>query len=508
MSHKRPPDDKDMVRREAKRRDINSLRYALPYMSQNALASICQWAHAHGGLPDVRDAREIRQARDELMGIGTPYGPLLVDVPFKTKDGGEIKMEFLHPWAGLYHITRISKAFSDLIRTAIDWNEGCSPDSPFELVLYSDEVTPGNQLAHRNARKVQTIYWTFLDFGPFLCCEELWITGSVISVEDVKRIEGGWSHVMGYYTKLFFAPLTSHADMSIAGIDLHLKGGSKLHIWVDFGLSLSDELAGSNQLFGLKGPSGLKCCRWCVNVHNEKLPRSLDPGWAIVHTCADISKFKLHTPKTMERVVMRIRSAEAEMGPEDFKALQTTLGFNFNPLGVLYDDFLRGKMEPSRHSMADWQHVLLVGGVVQRHIGLFFWHMRKTSMTYNSFHDYALLYSWPKAIGGQKHAGVDSLGPPRDKINLESQTFKCYASEGRSLLPVLGHFIRQALPRCTWTNSQKGMAQCVLHLCAILGELEAAARGVANLASLQNHLEKHMEMCVRCPATIGLKIRG
>ena len=90
MSRKRPPDDKDVVRRDAKRRDINSLRYDLPYMSQNALASICIWANTHGGLPDVKDAREIRQARDALVGIETPYGPLLVDVPFKTKDCGEI----------------------------------------------------------------------------------------------------------------------------------------------------------------------------------------------------------------------------------------------------------------------------------------------------------------------------------------------------------------------------------------------------------------------------------
>ena len=126
---KRPPNDSG--RRDEKRRAINALRYDLPYMSQSALAGICRWANEHGGLPDVRDSREIRAARDDLAKITTPYGPLLIDVPFKKIGGGELMIEFLHPWAGLFHLARSSGAFADMLLLANEWNEGCSPSSPF-----------------------------------------------------------------------------------------------------------------------------------------------------------------------------------------------------------------------------------------------------------------------------------------------------------------------------------------------------------------------------------------
>ena len=141
--------------RSAKLRRLADIRYRLPYVSQRALVAVVNDIK-NAGLPELTYTRELRAARDECtIRVQTPYGPLLVETTFADSKGGNpIPMEFLDPWAGLYWIARRSKAFSDLLVRAIDYNGGCSVDNPLELLLYSDEVTPGNQLAVKNGRKV------------------------------------------------------------------------------------------------------------------------------------------------------------------------------------------------------------------------------------------------------------------------------------------------------------------------------------------------------------------
>ena len=48
--------------------------------------------------------------------------------------------------------------------------------SKLDIVLYSDEITPGQQIKG-NDRKCQTIYWSLINFGPeLLCFESMWFT--------------------------------------------------------------------------------------------------------------------------------------------------------------------------------------------------------------------------------------------------------------------------------------------------------------------------------------------
>ena len=171
---------------------------------------------------------------------------------------------------------------------------------------------------------------------------------------------------MGEFVKLFFSPTDPGRNLSIGGINLKLHNGDRIHVWFRFGDVISDELAGSNQLYGLKGASGLKCCRWCSNVFNAKTTRDISHAFAVLHDCPTVRKFHLRTPASIDAVVDRIRSQHSVMGVDALKELQTALGFGYNLLGVLYDDFLRPIMNPADHSIPDWMHVFFVGGVVNR----------------------------------------------------------------------------------------------------------------------------------------------
>ena len=47
--------------------------------------------------------------------------------------------------------------------------------APWKLILYSDGITPGSVLALDNQRKAVVWYFSFLEFGKLLSCEEVWL---------------------------------------------------------------------------------------------------------------------------------------------------------------------------------------------------------------------------------------------------------------------------------------------------------------------------------------------
>ena len=181
----------------AKRRALLDLRYDMPFVSARALAAICKWAKAKGGLPECESRNPMRKVRDDICKAVTgPYGTLHKLVPFATVTGEYVRVEIANPWAYLHEILSASPSIAGLV-THLLQQDGyrCSWDSPWSLVLYSDEITPGNQVSHKNSRKTWAIYYSFLEFGPALASEDYWFTGTLVSSDVVKSLDGGWSAV-------------------------------------------------------------------------------------------------------------------------------------------------------------------------------------------------------------------------------------------------------------------------------------------------------------------------
>ena len=154
-----------MEERRAKRTRLQSLRDRLPFISQSALAAVLKFAAAepvHEGV--TRD--ELRNARNQIVAEQTPYGPLHQLIMM-----GETSVEFQHPAAMLYHVCKTSTSFSDLL-DRVHTATPCAVNRPWRLVLYMDEITPGNQLAHKHARKMWASYWSILEFGSAILCDE------------------------------------------------------------------------------------------------------------------------------------------------------------------------------------------------------------------------------------------------------------------------------------------------------------------------------------------------
>ena len=101
----------------SKRDKIAAIRYKLPHMTQSALVALCRYAASVGGLPDVKSSKELRDVRDGLCTVASPYGPLLVQLPARTSEGDEAQIEMLNPWAGLVWYLSASSFLANILQS-------------------------------------------------------------------------------------------------------------------------------------------------------------------------------------------------------------------------------------------------------------------------------------------------------------------------------------------------------------------------------------------------------
>ena len=144
---------------------INALRCSLPFATQSAIAAFLE-AASNADLP-VAGRKRIRTARDDFCSESDgPYGPL-----HNSVEVGGVVFEVQNPFAMLYRCSQ-THGLKPLVQSVLQ-RFSVSPHRPLNIVLYGDETTTENALAHKHRRKSWGIYWTLLEFGPAaLCCED------------------------------------------------------------------------------------------------------------------------------------------------------------------------------------------------------------------------------------------------------------------------------------------------------------------------------------------------
>ena len=149
--------------------DVAALKAKLPYITQAALAEVLKLAKKEQ-LPDgVASRHMLRRARDDFVHSMTPYGP----IHQRLQLTGSMTIEVQHPMAMVHYCCKHSKVFSNLVqRIAQEFPP--SLISQWNIILYCDEVSPGNQLAYKHERKTWAIYWSFAEFGSLLSNEDFY----------------------------------------------------------------------------------------------------------------------------------------------------------------------------------------------------------------------------------------------------------------------------------------------------------------------------------------------
>ena len=171
--------------------------------SRSSLATILLKLKADGllakdSIPDT--LRTVRRKLTDAVRIHanqmTPYGTVIktrhVGVP------GLQRWDYACPMALVWYLSNNSDAFFNLVRSA------CSHGRPMRIVIYVDECEPGNPLRPEKSRKLQCVYWSFVDFPQWVLHRtgSWFILGFMRSVH-ADKLPGGLSELMAHVLHIF-----------------------------------------------------------------------------------------------------------------------------------------------------------------------------------------------------------------------------------------------------------------------------------------------------------------
>ena len=234
----------------------------------------------------------------------------------------------------------------------------CIPEGTVgRIVLYIDEICPGNPLRPEKSRTLQAIYWAFIDWPQWILQRtSMWPVFGTIRSTIVSGLSGKVSALMRLVLRIFF-PEDGIGSFA-GGVTLVFAAGERFVTRARFSGFIADEKA-HNEISGTKGASGTKCCISCRNVFNRFDATTAMPDGCVCITCHDPTQFDRHTNESVYAMYDHLANAD----PDDREELEQLLGLKFLPDGIMGDMHLRQFYRPVDHTRRDWQHTLVGNGV-------------------------------------------------------------------------------------------------------------------------------------------------
>ena len=377
------------------------------------------------GLPDAVSRSSVARHRREDVQRQTDFGDLLQEVPVVLKSGGEGTVWVQHPLAML---ATVASEFPEIAALMASM-------AMLEIVLYSDEITPGQQIKG-NDRKCQTIYWSLINFGPeLLCFESMWFTAAALRASQCKRIQGGMSQVYKLILRLFFGGRGRHDLRN--GIMLHLHGSDRPKLVLGRLAAFLQDERGGKEFALFKGASGVKLCCLCRTTCGHKTLVIRGGGAGFVSAMeTDVAKLELHTRDSIRAIVDRLHEV-AQSGDNGLLArLEKAHGFNYDPEWLLLDQNLSIDL-PSLW-MWDWFHTYLADGVFVQEVDACMEAFGEHGFGMHTLNEYIKLWSWPRGFAHAMKVCLHDDGTVRHGLNGT-------ASELWSLVPVLLKFVQDVV---------------------------------------------------------------
>ena len=436
------PSSSDEVTQAAK---LMRIRHGLPHVSTSALTAFVRHLHAHpdelAQMPSNRKAWQ--RARDATL-CDTPYGHMLLQVPLAAIPPAKDRdMWIVNPFAYLHTAFKDHGGFYDMFSEAL-MKTPSSVDRPWRLVLYSDEVVPGNQLSVHNARKVWLIYFSFLELRDHMSNELAWCPIVCEPSLDLKSIAGGISQVFALVIKTFFG-LTAF-DLRNGSVVLTGPDGQRWRFYASLSMMLQD--GGAHKLvWCCKGDAGSRFCMLCKNLvaATSRLAHE-DPSNILVSDMLSPRKLQFASDTEIWNAHRRLRHYKSIATNAEFKLRSQAIGYTLADRSILDTDDLEGIAKPASQYCHDWMRGLFAGGVFNVAVLRFVLDVRQVCPNiWNVLRDYVGNWRWPAFTKASPPRLADHFADNRAISHKSAGTFKCPASDGLSLLPVLCCFVQNVI---------------------------------------------------------------
>ena len=150
-----------------------------------------------------------------------------------------------------------SRNYARLLRLTYN-RHPCTPETPWHIVMYNDEATPGAVMRQDNRRKMLGFYLTIREYGQkALHHEAAWFPYAIVRSTIVKQIPGKTSALL----KCLMRQLLLSANNVRIGFDVIIDGEAFL-IFLVVSNTLYDEAA-CKASWSIKGATGLVSCFYC-----------------------------------------------------------------------------------------------------------------------------------------------------------------------------------------------------------------------------------------------------
>ena len=475
--------------RANKLRRLEEFRRTKPHCSASALAQILTDIKHHGA-PELTDRKSMRQARDKVATLVAPYGCILKPMNVMSKSGAMLQVPMACPFASLTYVMQDSDSFRSCFKKCLS-TKPSTPEQPWSIVLYCDEVTPGNPLATLNKRRFHAFYWSFLELGTeVLSHEESWFILLTEFSTVINELEGGLSACFASTAKAFFG---DGLDMHRGGITLSLDSDTDIKFFAKLGSVLLDGGA-HKYVWGARGDGASKFCILCKNIWTNKSNIIAEDGSNLLR-CDVLTVDGLEAATDAElRTNMRyLQQESARLTVDEFTLLQQALGLTFHPGNVLVDRDLDSVLSPTSAYSHDWMHCMFVDGVANLTVYLAFEACIDAGMpgVYESFSAYTSNWRHPSRL----HATHldDIFRADRRESHRKSHHIKCQASDLLTLMGPLSQYVKHVLEV---TGIALLACSALLHLVDLTDLVAATARRDVSPDTLRDTVQRFLRAFV------------
>lgn len=384
--------------------------------------------------------------------------------------GGTFEWHILQPQNVLQKLVGASSGLKAAFEEA--WSaQPCSFDRPWSLVMYFDELTPGNVLRPDNKRKTMAVYLSVRELGPQVLCHcEAWATIALVRTSVIRTIVGGWSRMLKDLVRSMFL---GASGFGTAGVVLQLDRPRLL--FAQLRNILADEAA-LKLAFDSKGASGLRPCPVCRNVvaSGSDLATRDASGYLVEIHCADAQRLEFCSDADIWRSADLLRQSKDTLSSRLFMELQQSTGFNFNPDGLLWDLELRTNFLPASAFTYDPMHCVFSQGIVGTELHLFLRRCKEeVGVTYEHLRTFCKAdWVWPH-FSKDKGRGLHEVFSS-SRARASGDGFKASASETLMVLPLVRHFAERVVAP---TGKCGEELECLHALGGVVSALLSAKRG-------------------------------
>eukprot|EP00438_Fugacium_kawagutii_P011637 Skav222051 [mRNA] locus=scaffold1020:518662:520062:+ [translate_table: standard] len=431
------------------------------YVSQSGIVALLRSVKEHG-LPEAISRPSLKRSREKAMMQQTPLGPLYTTIALACEDNETIHVPVANPLPLLWVTLQDNQAFSEWFWSVID-RQGICSTRPFRVIIYADEILPGDQLKATNSRKLVAFYWSVLEFDGQLGREDVWMHTFVLRTMHVKRVLGGYSQILRKICDLFVTPPN---DLRL-GVGLPGLDGTKF-VFGKVAVVLGDEAA-LKQLWSNKGSSGTFCCMFCQNVVNHLLGLAEhDSTGRLISSCSpSLHSAVLHTDRSVIDAARHLANEMPRLRKGAFEDLEKQLGLTWVEHGALWDHtFLARFGGPISMTSFDWMHCYLVNGLFNSEASSLLTVLQSEhGIGQKELVAFMKSLCLPRKVAGRAISGIR----PLEKHT--SGALSCSASEGLSLYPIIRSFLSMNVPAPTWTTAAKSAVDSFNCLAAALDML-------------------------------------